>query len=523
MSISRRWTVAGLALSLCAFAAAPALAQAQQPGRKAVHVVVHPEPPTLMQGLAQNTPTNMVAGNIYESLLRFDEKFNPQPSLAARFEVSEDKKVYTFHLQQGVKWHDGKPFSADDVVFTADKFLREVSPRWRPIVNAQMEKIEKVDDNTVRFALKQPFGPLLLALEVSSFPVIPKHLYDGSDYRANPANNTPIGTGPFKFKEWKKGSYIHLVKNEEYWLKGKPHFDDIYWQIIPDAAARAVAYETGRVDVMTGGSVDIYDLGRISKLPNTCTTTKGWEMFAPTAWLAVNMRNGILANKQFRQGLMYAIDREFGKSVVWDGIGKIPTGPISSKTKFYSSDVPTYTFNQAKAKELIKASGYKGERLRMLVLPYGELWNRWAEAVKQNLADVGVNADIELNDVPGWTQKVSNWDFDLTFNFLYQLGDPAIGVARNYISTNIVKGNPFGNISGYANPEVDRLFAAGAIAASDADRQANYTKVQQILADDLPVLWLIEMDTPTISRCNIKDLVTTAVGVDDGFRDARRE
>ena len=100
--------------------------------------------------------------------------------------------------------------------------------------------------------------------------MIPKHIYDGTDYRANPANNTPIGTGPFKLKEWKKGSYIHLVKNEDYWLKGKPNLDEIYWQIIPDAAARAVAYETGKVDVLTGGSVDVYDVARLSKLPNTC-------------------------------------------------------------------------------------------------------------------------------------------------------------------------------------------------------------------------------------------------------------
>jgi peptide/nickel transport system substrate-binding protein len=104
--------------------------------------------------------------------------------------------VYTFKLKPNVKWHDGKPFTADDVVFTMDKFLREVHPRWRPIVNAQVDKIEKVDDATVRFTLKQPFGPFLLAHEVASAPMIPRHIYEGSDFRANPANNTPIGTGP---------------------------------------------------------------------------------------------------------------------------------------------------------------------------------------------------------------------------------------------------------------------------------------------------------------------------------------
>lgn len=512
----------GLALAASVFALGAAIAQEPKKGGT-VHVVVQPEPPMLMQGLNQNGPTNMVAGNIYESLLRYNEKLEPQPSLAKSWEISPDAKTYTFKLQEGVKWHDGKPFTADDVVFTLDKFLRDVHPRWRPIVNAQVDKIEKIDDLTVRITLKQPFGPMVMTQEVASAPMIPKHIYDGTDYRANPANNTPIGTGPFKLKEWKKGSYIHLVKNEDYWLKGKPNLDEIYWQIIPDAAARAVAYETGKVDVLTGGSVDVYDVARLSKLPNTCMTTKGWEMFAPHAWLTPNVRNGILGNKQFRQGLMYAIDREFGKDVVWGGLGKLPTGPISSKTKFYSGDVPKYSYDPAKAKELIKASGYKGETIRLLNLPYGETWSRWSEAIKQNLEDVGVKVQIENTDVPGWTQKASNWDFDLNFNFLYQLGDPAMGVARSYISSNIAKGNPFANVGGYSNPEVDKLFADAAIAPTDKERQELYTKVQKVLADELPVLWLLEMDFPTIYRCNVKNLVTTGVGVNDGFRDAWKE
>ncbi len=487
-----------------------------------LQVVVTPEPPLLMQGLNQNGPTNMIAGNIYESLLRYDEKLNPMPSLAKSWEVSPDQTVYTFKLQDGVKWHDGKPFTADDVVFSLDKFLREVHPRWRPIANGQVKSIEKVDDATVRVTLKQPFGPFLLAHEVSSAPIVPKHIYDGTDYRANPANNTPIGTGPMKFKEWKKGSYVHLVRNDEYWDKGKPYLDDVYYQFIPDAAARATAYETGKVDVLTGGAVEIFDVARLSKLPNTCVTTKGWEMTAPQAWITVNTKNGILGNKQFRQALMYAIDREFGRDVVWSGYGKVPTGPISTRTKFYSADVPKYPFDPKKAKELIKASGYKGETIKLMPIPYGETWVRWAEAVKQNLEEVGIKAELVSTDVPGWTQRVSNFDFDLTFNFLYQLGDPATGVARSYISSNIVKGNPFGNNGQYSNPEVDRLFAEGAVAPAEK-RQEIYNQVQKILVDELPVLWMLELDFPTVYRCNVKDLVTSAIGVSDGMRNAWKQ
>ena len=523
MCVRHRLSTSLFAISLLLVATAPAAAQ-PAPGNKAVHIVIQPEPPILMQGLSQNTPTNMVAGNIYELLLRFDEKFNAQPSLAKSWTVSPDKKTYIFNLQEGVVWHDGKPFTADDVVFTLDKFLREVSPRWRPIANSQVDKIEKVDDLTVKITLKQSFAPLPLVFEVSSGPIVPKHIYEGTDFRANPANNTPIGTGPYMFKEWKKGSYIHLTKNSALLAEGTSPISTIsIGRSFPDAAARAVAYETGKIDVLPGGSVDVFDVARLSKLPNTCMTTKGWEMFAPIAWIAPNHRRGVLGNKQFRQGLMHAIDRDFGKNTVWDGIGKVATGPINSKTRFYSSDVPKYPFDPAKAKQLIKETGYKGEKLSLLVLPYGEIWNRWAEAVKQNLADVGVNVEIEATDVPGWTQRVANWDFDLTFNFLYQLGDPAIGVSRNYLSSNIVKGNPFANSEGYSNPEVDKLFAEAAVAPSDEERQRLYTKVQQLIVEDVAILWLLELEYPTIYRCNIKNLVTTAVGVDDGFRDARKD
>jgi peptide/nickel transport system substrate-binding protein len=125
-------------------------------------------------------------------------------------------------------------------------------------------------------------------------------------------------------------------------------------------------------------------------------------------------------------------------------------------------------------------------------------------------------------DVPGWTQRTSNFDFDLTFNFLYQLGDPATGVARSYVSSNIVKGNPFGTSGGYSNAEVDRLFAEAA-NAPESKRQELYTKVQQLLAEELPVLWLLELDFPTIYRCNVKDLVTTAIGINDAAKNVWKQ
>lgn len=500
-----------------AIAAGAAFAEPKSGGR--IDVVIQPEPPSLMLGIVQNGPTQMVAGNIYEGLLRYDTDLNPQPGLAKSWEVSEDGLTYTFMLHEGVKWHDGAPFSADDVVFSVDEFLRETHPRLR-VSLAHVESVTAPDPNTVVFKLKNPFGPFLGIFEVGTMPIVPKHIYEGTDFADNPMNNTPIGTGPFKFEAWEQGSYIHLVKNEDYYIEGQPYLDEIYWRVIPDAAARAVAFETGEVDVLPGGSVENFDVPRLTAMDGVCSTGDGWEYFGPHAWLWLDTRDGPTADKRFRQAIMYAIDREFAKDVVWNGFGKVPTGPVSSKTRFYSDDVRQYPHDPDKAKELLAEMGYDGTPIKLLPLPYGETWQRWAEAVRQNLSDVGIPTEIVATDVAGWNQKVSEWDFDLAFTYLYQYGDPALGVARTYISSNIAKGSPWNNVSGYENPKVDELFAEAAVAVGADARQEIYDELQKVIVEDVPVAWMLELEFPTIYRCEVKDLVETAIGVNDGFKDA---
>lgn len=515
--------LAGVCLIGQALYAVPALAQDAEPKRGGViHVAVAPEPPGLMLGLVQNAPTQTIAPNIYESLLVYDPDLSPQPSLAESWTVSEDEKTYTFKIRQGVKWHDGETLDAGDVVFSLDVFLREVHPRWRPIADSRVESITKIDDYTVEIVLKRPFDPLTLAFEASMTPIVPRHIYEGTDFRSNPMNTTPIGTGPMKFKEWRSGSFVHLVRNDDYYLDGQPYLDEVYYHFIPDAASRAIAYQTGTIDVLSPGAIEYFDIARLSREPNTCVTSNGWEMFSPLTFVHLNVRSGPLASKEFRQGLMHAMDREFAVDALWEGYGRIATGPIASTTRFYSDHVKTYEYDPDKARELIEASGYAGEPLRFLVLPYGEVWTRWAEIIRENLREVGVNVELVTTDVAGWTERMANWDFEMTHQTFYQFGDPAIGVSRAYVSSNIIKGSPFANVGGYSNPEVDALFDEAA-TASRADRPGLYQRVQELLTEEVPVLWLIEDEKPTVYRCDIKDLVTTAIGINDGLRRAWRE
>jgi peptide/nickel transport system substrate-binding protein len=176
-------------LALIAAMTMIAPAHAQQSGGT-LNLVIQPEPPGLMMGLLQNGPTQMVAGDIYESLLRYDTNLDPMPSLAREWEVSEDGLTYTFHLHEDVKWHDGEDFTAEDVVFSVDVFLRETHPRLRASL-VHVESVEAVDDHTVVFTLKQPFGPFLGVFEAGTMPMIPKHIYEGTDFANNPMNATP--------------------------------------------------------------------------------------------------------------------------------------------------------------------------------------------------------------------------------------------------------------------------------------------------------------------------------------------
>lgn len=504
--------------TVAAFLATTALHAQPVSGGKA-NLIVQPEPPSLMVGLVTNAPTLAVGGNIYESLLRYDADLNPMPSLAREWSVSNDGRTYTFTLQDGVKWHDGKPFTSDDVLFSVLDFLPQTQPRHRNIMT-YVDTVTAPDEKTVVFTLKQPFEAFIRAFSFATMPMLPKHVYASTDYATNPANEKPIGTGPYIFDEWKKGSYIHLVKNPDYHVGGKPYIEELYYHVVPDGSARAVAYETGTVDILPGGSVENFDVPRLTEMANTCTTEKGWEYFSPQSWMWLNNRNAPMDNPKFRQAVMFAMDREFARDALWNGYGKVATGPIASTLPFYSEQDPQYSYDPDKARALLKEIGYDGKPLRLLPLPYGETWQRWAEAVKQNLEDVGIPVTLEATDVAGWNQRVANWDYDMAFTYLFQNGDPAIGVDRNYKSDQIAKGSPWNNVEGYSNPEIDALFVQAALAYPAEERAKLYGEIQAKLQQDVPVAWLLELGFPTIYNCKYQDLITTSNGLAESFRDA---
>lgn len=513
-----RMMKASVALAAATWIFASGAVHAQTQGGT-LTAIVQPEPPMLMLGLNQQAPTQYVAGKIYQSLLTYDFDLTPQPSLAKSWKVSPDGMTYTFALEQGVKWHDGKPFSAADVVFSVDKFLRETHPRGRLVINKYIASVTALNANTVEFKLKEPFAPFMSLFVVDNMPMVPKHIYEGTDYRTNPANQTPIGTGPFKFKEWKKGSHIVLTRNNDYWKEGKPFLNEIVFLVVPDAASRAVAFERGDVQVLRGGDVDNVDVKRLKALPNVEMTTKGWEMYAPLAFMSMNQRKPPFDNVKVRQAVMHAINRKFIVDNIFFGMGKIATGPIASTTLYYDKNVPQYPYDLKKARALIAESGVDvgATPIKLLSFPYGSAWERLAEYTRQSLQQIGFKVQIDPADAGSWAKRSGEFDFDLTFNFTYQYGDPALGVARHFLSTNSVKGSPFVNNQGYKNMKVDELFSTAAAARTPELRQRLYSEVQNVLVSEVANGALFEIEYATFYQKQIKNLVTTGIGLNESF------
>lgn len=502
-----------------AFLCPEALAQ----GRKVLNTMITPEPPIVVPGINNQGPTLIVGGKLFEGLLSYTPQLEPRPGLAKSWEVGSDSLTYTFALQAGVTWHDGKPFTTDDVIFNITKLHPEINPRLRSTL-ANIESVTAKDASTVVIKLKTPFEPFLINFDAMTLPMLPKHLYDGTDYRNNPANQNPVGTGPFRFGEWQRGNFIRFVKFDKYWQQGKPQLDEIVYRIIPDANLRGVALQSGQVQMAAFNDIEAFDVPRFRGLPNLEVATAGWELFGPLSWIELNNRVKPLDNPKVRRALSMAIDRNFILNRLWFGVGKVATSPISSTTKYYDRSSRLPAFNIAEANKLLdeaglprKADGTRFE-LRFMSLPYGEIWNRLGEYIRQAFSQVGVKLTAEAVDAATWARRLGDWDYDVTVNFVYQWGDPTIGVERTYISSNIQK-IAFTNTEGYSNPKVDEAFLKARRAAKAEERQAAFAEVQKLLIEDMPVIWLLELAFPTITDKRLKNVITTATGIHAGFAD----
>lgn len=363
------------------------------------------DPPVINSGITTDISSSHIGGQVYSTIVGLDKDGNPIPSLAKSWDISEDGKTYTFHLFDGISWHDGEPFSAEDIAWSLWNINREYNGPSSGLLGS-VTSIEATDDTTVVFTLDAPYPPLLRGLAYfNSSVILPKHIFDnGGDPRQNPANLKPVGTGPFKFVEYVKGSHVLLEKNEDYHLDGLPHMDRLVFQIIPNASARSIALQNGEVDFLPYYATP---LGEVESLRGAedVTVTYQKRFIAGEYMVFLNTREGPLAEKAVRQALYHAIDREELLEKAGFGFGTVSYGPISSQQPaFFSDDVPTYAYDPEQAKAMLDAAGFAadadGTRFPLRVsfdLKDGPM-SDVARLMRSYLAEVGIDLEIEGMD-----------------------------------------------------------------------------------------------------------------------------
>ncbi|MBS9717544.1 ABC transporter substrate-binding protein [Pseudohalocynthiibacter aestuariivivens] len=516
------WAI-GLALS-------PITAIAQNSGGNLVYLV-QPEPPSLASFLSTSGPIGLVAPKIYDGLFDYDTDLQIVPSLAESYEVSEDGKTVTFKLRQGVVWHDGAPFTSADVAFTVMDVLKQVHPRG-PNSFREVTSIDTPDDYTAVFNLENPAPYMLRALSVYESPMVPKHLLEGQDPRNSDLATNPVGTGPFRFVEWRKGQYIRLDKNENYWKPGLPLLDRIVGRFIPDASTRTAAMENGEVMYGAYGAIPNIDAVRLREMDGFSVTTDGYAMINPMALIEFNTTKPPFDNPAMRRAVSLVMDRQFLIDNIWFGYGKPATSALSSnfdKVGLYRSGLPNYPATgdlEAAIKELDDAGimpdadGVRAS-ITLDLIPYGEDWRRAGEYMKQAMKPLGIEVELRYEDVPTWLNRIyAEYDFEMNVNYFYQLPDPVLGVHRHYGTDQIRQGTHFVNSSRYSNPELDALLAAGAQEPDATKRAEIYGEIQEILATDMPVANLFEMEFLTVYNDKLADHATSAMGAYGPFENA---
>ncbi|WP_298373164.1 ABC transporter substrate-binding protein [Azospirillum sp.] len=510
-----------LATALLPLAAAPASAEPTRGG--VLRFLVEHEPTTLVTIAHTAGPSTRVSPKVTEGLVTYDFDFKPQPALATDWSVSPDGLLYTFKLRPGVTWHDGKPFTAADVAYSI-KLLRDHHPRGRGTF-AFVTEVDTPDPLTAIIRLSKPAPYLLAALDASESPIVPKHVYEGTDPLTNKNASAPIGTGPFVFKEWVKGSHVLLERNPNYWDSGKPYLDRIVVRFIADLSARSAAFETGELDLGGGPPVARSDLARLQALPHLGSDTRGYEYNGAMTQLYFNFDNPILKDKRVRLAIGHALDLNRLLNVVYFGYGKVaPTAISPYLTNFSDPSIKPYGFDLAKANKLLDEAGFpkKADGTRFSLRLYCNPFNGQAagDFVKQALAKVGIAVDFQFFDFSTYIQKAyTGRDFDLTLESLSNTFDPTPGVQRVFWSKNFKIGLPFSNASHYENPEVDRLLEAAAVEPDTAKRRALWTDFQRFIYDDVAAIHLIAPDGVTLFSKKVKNHTLGVAGINASFAD----
>ncbi|MBD8067534.1 peptide-binding protein [Bacillus sp. PS06] len=446
--------------------------------------------PTLFNALySTDVSSSDIEGFIYNGLVGGDTEFNPVNDLATDVQMSEDGLTFTVKLREDVKWHDGEQFNADDVVFT---FSVPKDPDYageRGSAFESLESVTKIDDYTVEFKLNQvdaTFHSITL-----SYYILPEHILgdvpvgDLGEHEFN--TKSPIGTGPFKFDEWRDGEYVRVVANEDY-FDGRPYLDSITYKIVPDQNALLAQLQAGDIDFT---EVPGTDVDTVKSFPGIKVES---GLGLSYTFLAFNLQQERFNDVKVRQAMTHAIDRQAIVDSVMNGDGEVAHLPESPLSWAYNDDVPTFEYDPEKAKALLAEAGWEDTDGDGILDKDGEPFsftiktnqgNKIREDIivvlQQQFKEVGIEAKPEIVEWSAYIEQISapNWDFDAMV-----LGWSMSTFPDQYDIFHTSQREAGLNMHWYSNAEADKLMEEARQILDQDEYKEIYGEIYKILAEE---------------------------------------
>lgn len=439
---------------------------------------------TMDPRLGRDTTALRMQELIFNGLVYLDHDTVPQPDLAESWEFVSPTEI-VFKLRQGVTFHDGSAFDAEDVVYTYDTLRSDTFGAPRRSLFTPIKEVTALSPYEVRFVLAQPYAPMLQYLDMGIVPS------DAAERLGEEFGTNPVGTGPFKLAAWDRGATIRLAANDAY-FKGRPSIDEVVISVIPDNNVRLIALESGDLDLIHS-PVPPQDLARLQQAPNLvvhATNALGYT------YLNVNLANPLLQDVRVRKALAYLTDTETISEVLFYGMDTPGTSFLLPGTYFYTDDVNVYGYDPEKAAELFAEAGWAdtngdgvldkdGQKLsfelttnvdpnRQQVLEF--LQGEWGAA--------GVEVSVRVYEWPSFIADVENGLHSIALLGWLNQADPD----RSYLA---FKTGGDSNYGSYSNARVDELLDLGRSETDIDARKATYTEAAQIITDELPYIFLL--------------------------------
>lgn len=428
--------------------------------------------------------TFQITNNIYDTLVKVTPEGELTSGLGENWTISEDGKKITFNLRKGVKFHNGREMTAEDVKYSFERLKGEESPRANDFKN--ITGINVVDDYTIEFVTENLNVALLSNFAYPWTAIVPQEA-------ADTLKNKPVGTGAYKLEEWIPQQELTLTKNEEYFEE--VNIQNINFKMMPDATSQAAALKNGELDIIfvTGDKVSLFENNSQYNILENKTNA--------IQLMAMNLKNEYLANEKVRQAINMAVDKDSLIEVVWNGYGEKIGSHYPPMLKEYKDTTSTISYNPEKAKELLQEAGYKDEITIRMALPNSyPAYVSAGQVIADQLSKVGITAEIELVEWGTWLTDIYNGrNYDLTVVGHTGRLDPYVLLSRYNTES---KENYFN----YSNERVDEILALVQKELDESKRIELYQEMQEILAEEVPALYI---QSP-------KSLVVTSSDV-DGF------